>query len=134
MDRCVNTSTAIITARKSQERIEQMSIVYVPQQPSRWDADLSLWIPTMNLRPAEKYGTLSIMLPPNLSNAMLAPLVEALKEKMSAFTRNDYLVAIGDPSLIAAAAGIALRHTFGTLKLLKWDRQAKDYICTEIKL
>lgn len=111
-----------------------MSTVYVPQQPSRWDADLSLWIPTMNLRPAEKYGTVSIMLPPNLANAMLAPLVEALKEKLATFTRDDCLVAIGDPSLIAAAAGIALKRTGGTLKLLKWDRQAKDYICSEIRI
>jgi hypothetical protein len=118
----------------SERRAILSGIVYIPQQPSRYEHALQLWIPSMNLKPAEKFGRPLIMLPPNLANAMTAPLVEALKEKMANFDAADYLVAVGDPTLIAAAAGIALRKTGGTLNLLKWDKQARDYINTEIRI
>lgn len=110
------------------------SIVYAPQQPSKFDANLQLWIPVVNLNPAKKFGELQIMLPPNLSSMHAAPLVQALKERMVNFNADDYLLAVGDPSLIAAAAGIAVLKTGGKLKLLKWDRQSQDYIDVEVNL
>lgn len=111
-----------------------MPKIYAPQQPSRYDASMQLWVPSMNLLPAEKYGQLVILLPPNLNSAQTAPLVAVMKERMAGYTEEDAIIAVGDPSLIAAAAGIALRKTGGSLRLLKWDRQAKDYIMTELKL
>jgi len=108
--------------------------VYAPQQPSRYDPALQLWVPSMNLAPAEKHGQLVVMLPPNLNSAQTAPLVAVLKERMAHYCEDDAIIAVGDPSLIAAAAGIALRKTGGLLRLLKWDRQAKDYIMTEVRI
>ena len=107
-------------------------IVYAPQQPSRFDASLEMWIPSMNLNPARRFGDLLVMLPPNLSSMMVAPLVGVLKEKMADFKAEDYLLAVGDPTLIAAAAAIAVRKTGGKLNVLKWDRQTKDYIDVEL--
>ncbi len=53
---------------------------------------------------------------------------------MAKYTRDDYLVAIGDPSLIAIAAAIAVEKTGGLLRLLKWDRQTNDYLVVEINV
>ena len=111
-----------------------MATVFAPQQPSRYDATLQLWVPSMNLAPAERYGQLVILLPPNLNSAQTAPLVQVMKERMAHYTAADCIIAVGDPSLIAAAAGIALKKTGGLLRLLKWDRQAKDYLLTEMKI
>lgn len=108
--------------------------VYAPQQPSRFDVASRLWIPTMNMQAAEKYGPLVVMLPPNANRLHTAPLLASLKESMSAFTAEDWLVAVGDPSLIAAAACIAVRKTGGLLRLLKWDRMTSDYLPTEMKI
>lgn len=108
--------------------------VFAPQQPSRYDADLQLWVPIVNLNHARDFGELIIMLPPNLSSMMAAPLVDALKERMATFNNDDYLLAVGDPTLIAAAAGIAFNKTGGRLKVLKWDRQTKDYLEVELRL
>lgn len=111
-----------------------MSKVFVPQQPSRFDAATRLWIPTVNLDPAKEYGAVEVMLPPNANRLHTAPLIAALKDKMSEFTEDDYIVAVGDPSLIAAAACIAARKTGGSLKMLKWDRMSRNYISVEIQL
>lgn len=111
-----------------------MSKVFVPQQPSRFDAATRLWIPTVNLDPAKEYGAVEVMLPPNANRLHTAPLIAALKDKMSEFTEDDYIVAVGDPSLIAAAACIASRKTGGLLKMLKWDRMSRNYIPVEIQL
>ena len=111
-----------------------MANVYAPQQPSRYDATMQMWIPSMNLMPAEKYGKVVVLLPPNVNSASTVPLVAVMKERMSSFSEEDSIIAVGDPSLIAAAACIACRKTGGTLRLLKWDRQAKDYIMTELKI
>ena len=111
-----------------------MSKVYVPQQPSRFDTATRLWIPTVNLDSAKVYGEVVIMLPPNANRLHTAPLVAALKELMASFTAEDYVVAVGDPSLIAAAACIAARKTGGSLRLLKWDRMSKDYISVELEI
>lgn len=111
-----------------------MSRVFAPQQPSRFDTSTRLWIPTMNMQPAAKYGELVVLLPPNANRLHTVPLLEALKTGMSDFTKDDWLVAVGDPSLIAAAACIAIRKTGGVLRLLKWDRLTSDYIAAEMTI
>lgn len=111
-----------------------MSRVFAPQQPSRFDTATRLWIPTMNMQPAEKYGQLVVLLPPNANRLHTVPLLEALKTGMFDYGKDDWLVAVGDPSLIAAAACIATRKTGGLLRLLKWDRLTSDYIAAEMTI
>lgn len=108
--------------------------VFVPMVPSRWDTTLGMWVPTVNITPAERHGELVVLLPPDANRLHTAPLVAALKERMRDYSENDSLVALGDPSLLAAAACIAARQTGGKLRMLKWDRRTADYIVTEIVL
>jgi hypothetical protein len=88
----------------------------------------------MNMRPAEKFGELLVLLPPNANRLHTAPLLASLKERMEDYNAEDWLVCVGDPSLIAAAACIAVRKTGGLLRLLKWDRLTSDYIAAEMKI
>lgn len=111
-----------------------MPKVYAPQQPARFDVDSQIWVPSMNLKPAEKWGELVILFPQTVSRAHTAPLVEAMKERMKDFSREDCIVAVGDPALIAAAACIAARMCGGELRMLKWDRMARNYILVEVRV
>lgn len=111
-----------------------MSKVYAPQLPSRFDASTRLWIPSINIDPARKFGEVVVMLPPNANRAHTAPLVQAMREQMRDYTADDYVIAVGDPSLIAVAACIAAKKAQGTLRMLKWDRQMANYIPVEIQL
>lgn len=111
-----------------------MPKVYAPQLPSRYDAATHLWIPTVNLAPAERFGAVVVALPPNANRLHLAPLIVALKERLANYTKEDFIVAVGDPSLIAAAACIASKKTGGLLRILKWDRQTSQYIAVEAQI
>lgn len=111
-----------------------MPKVYVPQMPSRYDSATHLWIPTVNLSHAENFGEIVVLLPPNANRLHLSPLIVALKEQMTNYGPEDYVVAVGDPSLIAAAACIAARKTGGLLRILKWDRQTSQYIAAEAQI
>lgn len=108
-----------------------MPKVYAPQVPSKYDAATKLWVPSINLAPAKAFGDLVIMLPPNANRLHINPLVVALREQMKEFSAEDYVIAVGDPSLIAAAACIAAKKTGGLLRVLKWDRQSSNYIPVE---
>lgn len=111
-----------------------MTKVYAPQVPSKYDTATRLWVPSINLDPARQYGEVVVMLPPNANRLHINPLVVALKEQMKTFTEEDYIVAVGDPSLIAAAACIAAKKTGGLLRMLKWDRQLSNYVPVEAEL
>lgn len=108
-----------------------MPKVYAPQVPSKFDPATKLWVPSINLDPAKQFGDVVVMLPPNANRLHINPLVVALREQMKDFSDEDYVVAVGDPSLIAAAACIAVKKTNGLLRILKWDRQTSSYIAVE---
>jgi hypothetical protein len=108
-----------------------MSKVYAPQVPSKYDPATKLWLPSINLDPAKAFGEIVVMLPPNANRLHINPLIVALREQMKDFSADDHVVAVGDPSLIAAAACIAVRKTGGLLRILKWDRQTSAYISVE---
>lgn len=105
--------------------------VFAPQIPSRYDAASKLWIPTMNMDPAKKHGELLVMLPANANRLHSAPLIAAMREQMRDFSDADALIAVGDPTLIAAAALIAAKRV-QRVRMLKWDRMAGDYLLVEV--
>jgi hypothetical protein len=108
-----------------------MPKVYAPQVPSKYDPATKLWVPSINLDPANMYGEVVVMLPPNANRLHINPLMVALREQMKDFTDEDYVIAVGDPSLIAAAACLAVKKTNGLLRILKWDRMSSSYIPVE---
>ena len=109
-----------------------MNTVYVPQQPSKWDEKVGLWIPQIDMRNAARYGDINIMFPPQASRVDFAQVMEVMATKLADFKSGDYLVALGSPAMIAGAAMFIAKKNNGYLKLLTWDRINKDYSVTEI--
>jgi hypothetical protein len=110
-----------------------MSKVYAPQVPSRYDSATRLWVPSVNLDPAKQFGELIVMLPPNANRLHISPLIVAMREQMKDYCEDDYVIAVGDPSLIAVASCIATRKAGGLLRILKWDRQSSTYLAVEAR-
>ena len=111
-----------------------MSKVYIPQMPTRFDRATNLWIPTINITPAKRFGELVTMLPSAATRNSIDTCTQALNDAMEDYGREDVLVALGDPSVYAIAACIAAKKTGGLLRLLKWDRQLGDYLLVEVQL
>ena len=99
---------------------------------------MTVYIPQLmdyNVRSAEKFGDLEVMLPDRKQMIMSSgPLTFELKKKLSTFNDNDYLLLIGDPAIIALCGAIAAQANNGRFKVLKWDRNEKQYYDLEIDL
>ena len=88
-----------------------------------------------NVRSAEKFGDLKIMLPDRKQKILASgPLTFALQKQLKDFNDNDYLLLIGDPAIIGLCCAIASDFNNGKFKVLKWDRNDKRYYDLEIDL
>jgi hypothetical protein len=89
-----------------------------------------------NIAPALDYGEIQIVLPPSQSQVIFSsgPTVARIKRMMEAFSDDDYLLFIGDPTAIAIMATVAASKNHGRFKCLKWDKQERRYIPIQIDL
>ena len=88
-----------------------------------------------NIRSAEKFGDLKIVLPDNRQIVLSSgPLTFKLKQELKDFNDDDYLLLIGDPAIIAICGALAAKVNNGKFKVLKWDRNEKKYYDLEIDL
>src|SRR5690348_2003306 len=97
--------------------------VYIVQQPATFDRGNGGFVAKYDLSPAKQFGKLVFIMPPG--NVFLHQLPAAtlhMRNVLAGFQPCDFLLAIGDPILIAAAAMIAGQKTGGELRMLKWDR------------
>lgn len=108
--------------------------VYVPQVPSRFDSSAKMWVPTVDISAAGNWGKIITLLPPEANRLHAAPILSALRERMTHFSKDDCIVALGDPTIIAMTACLATQKTGGYLRMLKWDRQTSDYIMVEVRI
>ena len=88
-----------------------------------------------NVRSAEKFGDLKVVLPDNKQIVLSSgPLTFKLRHELKDFNDNDYLLLMGDPAIIALAGAVASDVNGGKFKVLKWDRDEKRYYDIEIDL
>jgi len=88
-----------------------------------------------NIRSAEKFGDLKVVLPDNRQIVLSSgPLTFKLKHELKDFNDDDYLLLMGDPAIIAVAGAVVSDVNGGKFKVLKWDRDEKKYYDIEIDL
>jgi len=109
-----------------------MARVFVTQEKSRKVG--GQWVKEFDLTPALKYGSLEILLPPGQSFFATVPVVRTLKEKLKDFNDDDFLLPIGDPSVMIAAGMVASHVNHGRVKILKWDRIEWSYIAVQFDI
>lgn len=109
--------------------------VYVPQVPAKLDRATGLWIPTVNITHAEKFGVVRQMFEQRVSSGVpMSRLIPRATEALKDFRRDDHLVILGDPSLVALCSMIIGAKNGGFMRILSWDRQADAYIPREIQI
>jgi hypothetical protein len=83
--------------------------------------------PGRNLTAARKYGELTVLLPPGNLVLSPGPTIKRLRRGLADFTKDDYLLLMGDPVGMSLAFAIASHRTSGLVNVLKWDRQQEEY-------
>ncbi len=89
-------------------------------------------VPLFDLTPAAKYGDIRFLLRSNASVLNTVPLVRVLKEKLADFSKDDYILPVGDPVIIGLVSAIASEKTGGIFKFLKWDKKERAYLPVQI--
>ncbi len=107
---------------------------YIIQEPMKRDRDSGTMIPVMDFRKVLEYGDPIVCLPTGRVSLSPGPMIDNLRDKLKDFTDNDYIVSVGDPTAIFAAAMVASDINNGRVKALKWDKDAKQYIVVQIDI
>ena len=110
-----------------------MSNVYIIQEPTRRDASGG-FLPVMDFRKVLEYGDPVVLLPNGRVGFTPGPTIDTLRDKLRGFTDDDYIVSVGDPTAIFATAMIASDINNGKCKMLKWDKEARRYICVQLDI
>lgn len=113
---------------------EQQARVFVPQIPSRRDHETKIWVPTVNIKPAEAYGEIVTLLPAGSQFFAAKEMTRLIKQRLhdSNFCELDYFLPLGSPTAMAVTAAIAARRLNGRLNILVWDGQSGTYTSYEL--
>jgi hypothetical protein len=87
-----------------------------------------------DFKPAERFGELVFVLDMNDSVFRLDDTLTKLSQRMSGFTKDDYILPIGNPVLIGAATALAADQTGGDFHMLQWLGREKEYIPIKVSL
>lgn len=111
-----------------------MKRVFITQSPLRRDKTTGELKQVHDVSPAAKYGSLEVLLPGGPVVLSTFHAQQSLWNKLTGMSQNDYLLCIGDPSVIALASMIAARVTGGIFTLLVWDRHTSEYLPVPVNL
>lgn len=90
--------------------------------------------PIQSLTEAAAYGELEVLFHGKDVGIALSPIVAQFKNLLRHYDDTDYILPVGDPVLIGIACAIAAKENRGQIKLLRWDRQTRNYIKVEAKV
>lgn len=105
-----------------------MTRVYLINEPLKRDPDGELvrWLPMESLA---KFGEVVRVLPDGSPPAALDGYLGILAERLGDWRDGDYLVCVGDQTLLVAAAAILGSYLAPgeKLRVLKWERRQESY-------
>ena len=108
--------------------------VFVIQEPMRRDADSGQIVPVMDFRKVLEYGEPVVLLQNGRVSLAPGPTIDTIRDGLRNFTDDDYIVSVGDPSAIFITAMIMADINNGRCKLLKWDKNVKQYISVQVDI
>ena len=110
--------------------------VYVVHQPVRKDRDTNLWVPSLDISDASRFGEIVFMLSSRRRPLFNDPTewLPILRERMMDFQPHDYLLMVGDMHLVGCALSLAARRVGGMVNVLKWDAIKQEYDCLPTEL
>lgn len=104
-----------------------MSTVFFTHHPGRFEQRQQCWVP-LDLTPAEAFGTVRVVLPPDRRPPPPAQALSLLRPALHEFTSRDYIAMAGDTELLICAVLLAVRRLGGKMPaLLKWDGRERAY-------
>lgn len=108
-----------------------MSRVFVVQNQHRWDGEK--FVPKHDVSSAHVFGDLIELLSPTAAPFNPPPILAELRAKLRDFGKDDYILCIGNPLLLAWAFAIAADFNDGNVKALQWSGKDQRYIQVDVQ-
>jgi hypothetical protein len=106
--------------------------VFIPQEPMRKIDGRMVSI--MNFNNARKFGEPIILCQTGPAALNTMPTTWGLKDALRDFCDEDYLICVGDPTLIGMSSAVASNANRGKINYLKWDNELRMYIVVNFDL
>lgn len=106
-----------------------MSRVFVVQTPTLWDPENKRRVEKFDISPAKQFGEIVHVMGQDKLAFEDDPQVVAQRvyDALDGFTDDDYLLALGEPAVVAMAVIGATNRASGVVQVLKYHRQSKTY-------
>src|SRR5689334_17698838 len=104
-----------------------MPRVFVAQMPHRMNERSGALEPRFDLSTAERYGRVEFLLSPTARPFNPGPIVAELREKLSDYGDEDYLLLVGNPCIMGWACAIAADFNDGKVNILQWSGRDQAY-------
>jgi len=114
---------------------ERKRKVFITQVPSRRDPETKLWVPKVNISPAEQHGEVQILLPPGTQFYAASETTRLIRQRLHEldYQQGDFLLPMGDTVIIAVASAIASRRPNSTPNVLMWAKHSSPYIPSDLE-
>lgn len=108
---------------------EKPSRVFAVQNMNRRDLNTGDVVPRFDLSEVEKrWGKTITLVSPTAKPFHAAVIIQELKSKLHDFSDDDFLLPIGNVTIIALAASIAAGYNGGRVKYLQWNATNQSYV------
>ena len=111
-----------------------MKRVFITQSPLRRDKSTGELRQVHDVTPAAKYGSIEVLVPGGPVALQTEHVINSLRQKLSDFSDDDYLLCLGDPAVISVASCLCAQANHGRYTLLIWDRMVSQYVPVKITL
>lgn len=105
--------------------------VFIPQEPMKRDFETGEFRAMYDLTPARNFGDLETLFPSGPIPLDTDFVIEVMMQKLRNYTDNDYIMCIGDPTLISIATVCAAKINNFKVSLLRYSKKERFYIPTK---
>lgn len=94
------------------------------------------WQPKIDIQTASDFGDVVTLVPASHTRAALVtqPTLAGFRRALQDFCDDDYILPVGDITLVAMAVAVAASINRGRVKLLRWSREDKRYDVVDMDL
>lgn len=105
--------------------------VFVVQNPHTRDRKTDELYPRFDLTPAEAFGDLEFLVSPTCSPFRAEGPISEMRQSLSQFTDEDFLLPVGNACLSGMAVAIAAGANGGRVNMLQWSNKRQAYSVVE---
>ncbi len=109
--------------------------VYVIQKQMRFSEQTGEQLPRFDtVDQASRWGEIKYLLSPSAHPFHPEGIINELQHKLDDYCHDDFIVPIGNPSIVGFAVAIAANANDGMVRILQWSGRDKDYVELPVRL